>query len=927
MSDAYDRLIRAQQGAHSDTFAPKPAQMRLTVTAVETDSMGNPTIARGTEEGAGPGSAEFSVQVFGRAQVEVGEVILGEYDKTKPASASLTYAGHVASTLPGVGSQRTALGPTPEFAPTWNTLAPASIIGAVASVVTIYFLAVPAKYKPSRYIVSYRIAGAKWADVPVPGDGVGTLECELPRSFGAGVTINVKLRAEYAISYGPSLESETRSVVTAADTVTPGAASALAVDATTAGRLLLLASGTVDMNRFDAWRYEVATSAGGAGLILATMPGQFDFIGAAGNYYVAVRPVSKSGVLGTRFPASGFNGPYALTPAAAPLDTTAPPTWGAPTVTPRTNITNDGVSQGYVKVAFPAYSYPADYAETIVNLTNGTTENEQRVIYDGSANGPIEFPVDFGSWTVTLIGVDKTGNRSVASPTAVASVVAPGIPSAAANVTTASISLAVRVMWTLPTNAQWARVWRASDAAGTGAAVPPGGDRVNGTSFIDSFAATGGAVAGQVWYYKIEGRNPGGGGTLSPTWIAGTVGAYDGANAAANSYEANVLKAVTTLTSLLRTATSGARLEVEGATGGGAQMQIRAYETISAVTYLRWAWLFAGVEFYTNTGSIRGKLTKDGVVVNRDSGAARMVLDGTGLYLYNDSAVLRTTMDKDGISIGNDSAAGRVILIPKAGGALQILTDEVGVLSLGSTAAGTIGIGYALLSAAQVAHIVAPGLGIYFSGAGNGGTMGEWYRLQPDGGISWGTGGTLQATIRRINDRFGNADAIHFVNGGGNKARIVAGDMHSIRSTAANQGIIWLGDGSGGDRYIFWNGANYVLPGAQATINGVNVGSARSTKKGIKSHGIDLAKARTLQPRRYTLRGGPTDAPERLGFVAEEVAEAIPAVAVDLSESLDQDGNPVFGGLAYSLEGMVAAQAALISDLYERLERLEAATK
>jgi hypothetical protein len=110
------------------------------------------------------------------------------------------------------------------------------------------------------------------------------------------------------------------------------------------------------------------------------------------------------------------------------------------------------------------------------------------------------------------------------------------VPGAAANVTTTSASLAVIVTFARPANSAWVSVYRATGPNGEGAIVLE--PRVDATRWIDSMANVPN-VAGTVFYYKIRGENAAGQGPLSPNWIAGTVGAYDGSNLAVNTLQGN----------------------------------------------------------------------------------------------------------------------------------------------------------------------------------------------------------------------------------------------------------------------------------------------------------------------------------------------------------------------------------------------------
>lgn len=88
------------------------------------------------------------------------------------------------------------------------------------------------------------------------------------------------------------------------------------------------------------------------------------------------------------------------------------------------------------------------------------------------------------------------------------------------------------------------------------------------------------------------------------------------------------------------------------------------------------------------------------------------------------------------------------------------------------------------------------------------------------------------------------------INGAGTTT--LEGDLHVVRNNTSN-GVVYLGDQSGGERYLFYNGSNYELPNAELGING----STALHTGNIATVAVDLASAQSVTGRkRFTVGAG-----------------------------------------------------------------------
>lgn len=630
MTTPYERLIRATQRIGERAFAPLVVPVPATIVEVEADSLGNAITAYASIGGEG----RFAINALGRA-IRPGQSVMAGVPVNNP-SGELQFLGFLASDVAGTGLVRDAPGPPPDWATVWATTTISTSPSLVGSYLIAHFTGDNIiQHNPMSYIVSYQLTGETyWSDIEVPHMG-GEQSVLIPRILPPGAIVNLHLRTRYAYAATPSEPGEDKSWVAQANTASPGTATSLSASVAIAGRMRLEAGGTIpDAANFYGWRYEIATTAGGAGLVTRTVNGPLDYEPpSAGDYYVAVAPVSISGVIGTRYPGPlSFDGPYAVTPAAAPLDTTAPPVWGAPTLATRTVQLPDGSPTVMLKVTFPAYAYPTDYDRTVVRVYDGTNYNFITVPYAGSPHDPIEFPVPYGTNTVDLKGYDKTGNSPVGyGASAGATVATPGVPSGAAAPSVSQVGLALKISWTVPAGAERIVLERSTDAAGANAVSWT----LDGSFWIDLF--TDQAVALTSYWYRIRGVNKAGDGAWSSR-TSGTVQPLTGSFLVADSVTAtqiaagtitgNELNAAITLSSVIQTAASGTRWDIRGAGVGAPAGVIRFIENVSGTDRERIRLQGTGLTVYGDAGGSdiamnrnafgRGQLVAQAITIGHD---------------------------------------------------------------------------------------------------------------------------------------------------------------------------------------------------------------------------------------------------------------------------------------------------------------------
>lgn len=885
-NNGLDILRAAVVGALDDNYQGKQAQAVVTVTSVQRNGAGGVETVTGTIDGAGA----FTVPMKGR-EAGVGDQLLVAYPKGSPVGAELAYLRHSSSDNPAAGLLQIDPDlPPPTFAPTWHSTALVATPGSITARATIYLVAVEERFRPSGYVVSFRVdAGlgyGEWGDLRVPHLG-GTQECALGSDFAPGASIDVKLRAEYNWAASASVASETRTFTAALDNATPGNATGLAVGTGTPGTLILQATGSVDATIFAGWRYEIATSSGGAGLqTSAPLPGEWTPQGlAAGNYYVAVRPVSKSGTLGGRFPGSGFAGPYAVTGAFAP-DTTPPPTWAAPTLSIVRNQPATGGETAVLTVTLPGgYSYPADYQQTIVRFANGALYFE-RTLRQGLTS--LTETVPFGTTSVTLQGEDTSGNRGTASPAATATLTATGVPGAAPTVTTATVALAIVAQWTAVTSALAYEVQRATSGAGAGAVTIATTDT---RQWVDTLTTP--TIIQPTYWYRVRAVNLQGSGPYSG-WVSGTAGLVDAQNLRLNSVTANQMAANSIAANSIQAgAVTASKMEADMITS----------------TVIRTGG--SGIDRMELHGQIGGDTNANSLIAVNAAGQVTMKLTGTGLDFRNAAGTAALSSGIDGGGVGYLQSAGgfgirgdytnldlsnlqyMVWRYSQFDGLLTTFGHEAYLTRLRTAANVSVGIGLIGLSTVNggppygsLKFYVGDTLDplnptdnmptVYVQLSG--GSVYATANLQAAGALFLGNSGKslkwnasasaydFDAPIRATTT--GAAQALKMYHDGTNARLDWSAGVLALGSNSNPGGYVVAGNGAGG----------YGPMGASA----FNVLSSETVKANIRDLPSMAAALRLFRPRQFQRLGQPAKSRDEFGVVAEEIEAVAPNAVVEL---------------------------------------------
>ncbi len=453
-------------------------------------------------------------------------------------------------------------------------------------------------------------------------------------------------------------------------------------------------------------------------------------------------------------------------------------------------------------------------------------------------------------------------------------------------------ALAMQLTWTATLGATGYEVQRATDQTGTGLKViMPATDSL---ALLDTLMDVNETTATQR-YWRVRGINLSGNGPWS-LWRGGTVLPADGANIKVNSItaaqlaaDAAVFNKITanqfiTLLGVLRTATDAnqdTRVEVRGSVGTYPNM-IRLIENMTSYAAIRGILDGSGAMFYSNnTMNEAAALRSLGFRIYSGGGLDDVVLrDGPGHILIG-GTVKQLLNDNCDIVLGYGTRPLRITQAQTPAGNMNFLSFNSRTL-WGAVARGAVPGEYgALMDDGRI-------------GFGNGNNNPDVYIDRMTGG-SYGTGLDLAG------------------------ARLKANEFYSVRNTAV-QGIYFLGDQSGGARYLLYNGSGYVMPGANLTLNGVNVSSSRLLKDEIREEPLDLAGFLRVTPKGFLLRNDP-DGPRRLGFIAEELREALPQ-AVNDTPADDTAGTSA--SLAIDPLAIIAAQQAVLIDHDARIATLEA---
>lgn len=370
MTDNIRRLFNAIARSGDGRYQVAQATGVLSVASVERDSTGAIVSAIGTLDGAG----EFTVPLKGH-QAAPGDYVLVGFPSNQPVGAELAYLRHVASDYPGAGIIAIdGTVPAPTFAAVPWTTGIVKLPGSITAKASVFFVAVEARYQPSGYTVSYRIDGGEWRDRAVPHVG-GVQECDLGSDLPPSASVDVHLRARYQWNASESVPTADSTFATADDDSSPGDVIGIAVEVGTPGVLGVTLTAVVDTDLLLGYRYELARGATAApDQRSAPLPARASLHVLPGQWYVAAYPVSKAGVAGGRFPATGYQGPYTVADYGEILDTVPPPAPSPPDLSAIVLRHSDGTTAALLRLTLdPNYPAPPDLRRWVLRLQEATT--------------------------------------------------------------------------------------------------------------------------------------------------------------------------------------------------------------------------------------------------------------------------------------------------------------------------------------------------------------------------------------------------------------------------------------------------------------------------------------------------------------------------------------------------------------------------
>lgn len=463
--EAARELIDALGQAHAPRFADRPAFDVIDLVAVqEENSAGVPQVFEGRI-----GQAVVYVQAGGVA-LGVGDRVLGERLSADPLSQQYRYDTLIASDNPGSGFMLVDANiPAPLFGAPPSTTTLIATGGSITAGITINLLPVEERFRPSAYAVSwaYVVGTGEWHSVIVNHvAGAAVLPVLLGNSFAPGVQIYVKLETIVNYAQRRSPESSAITVTAATDTGSPATISSVTVSVDASGQLVITPNATYNDILFMDFEYSIATSAAGAGAVLAYARGPLTVSYPTGTTrYVAVRARAKNGAYGNRVPSdpSTWAGPYTTIAPPPPADTTAPGAIGAPTLAVRSTQAADNAWHGFITITRAAgYVEPADYAATEISITN--TDGRGWLVELPAGVTVWDGEVGFGQFTVAMRGRDKTGNRGTFGTSAVITNTPPALSNAAPTVVASTVGAGIRLDWNRITGALDYEIQRANSA-------------------------------------------------------------------------------------------------------------------------------------------------------------------------------------------------------------------------------------------------------------------------------------------------------------------------------------------------------------------------------------------------------------------------------------------------------------------------------
>jgi hypothetical protein len=146
-------------------------------------------------------------------------------------------------------------------------------------------------------------------------------------------------------------------------------------------------------------------------------------------------------------------------------------------------------------------------------------------------------------------------------------------------------------------------------------------------------------------------------------------------------------------------------------------------------------------------------------------------------------------------------------------------------------------------------------------------------------------------------------------------------DVATYRPSSSNTGVVYLN--ASVNRYLFYDGTNYQMPGASLYVNGIFVNSAGWAKEAVRpvEPGI-LGRVRAVAPQFYRWADQPAATPDNVGFVREDVAAQFPgSTGADL---VGANRETVPGG--YRADHLVAYLWQAVRELAAEVDELKQRT-
>lgn len=274
--------------------------------------------------------------------------------------------------------------------------------------------------------------------------------------------------------------------------------------------------------------------------------------------------------------------------------------------------------------------------------------------------------------------------------------------------------------------------------------------------------------------------------------------------------------------------------------------------------------------------------------------------DGTGNFVLDDVSSMRFTVSGSinamtiastgAISIGSPSSGNTLTLTQHSGGD-GLLVNQV----------ATSGAGIANVSASGVESSLL---------------------IAQTGAITWKIYNPASSSDLRFNN--GTSDVVTLAGntiivpngaiqaGSTSTGVAAAGDISAVRNSSTNSGVVYLG--SSGTKFIYFDGTNYNLPGANVIVNGTTVVSDRRLKTNIEPISGALDIVRQLEGVNFEYIDGGA---KGTGLIAQDVQKVMPMAVVEYAPNHITGDDTKFLSVAYS--NLVGLLVNAVKELDARL--------